>query len=82
VAAPPPPVDAGGPSLLTRIVLLVISVLWAFPVGLIIGFVYLTKREPGNRAFGRQVLLVMAVYFLLACMVAGFLSAVGGTSGT
>jgi hypothetical protein len=75
------PADQGGPPLLTRIVLLVISVMWAFPVGLIIGFIYLSKREPGNRAFGKQVLTVMAIYLLFGCILFGLLPALGSASG-
>lgn len=78
---PAPSRDRGGPPLVTRIILLVISVLWAFPVGLIIGFVYLNKNTPGDKAFGKQVLIIVGLYLLLSCGVFGFLGAVGSTSG-
>lgn len=81
VPSAPTTTDRGGPPLLTRIVLLVISVMWAFPVGLIIGFLYLSKSEPGNRAFGKQVLMIVAVYLVFGCILFGLLPTLGSASG-
>jgi hypothetical protein len=65
-----------------RIVLLLVSFFWAFPVGIIIGVVYLTRAEPGKKAFGKQVLMVVALHFIMSCVLVGFFSAFGTASGT
>jgi hypothetical protein len=77
-----PPVDTGGPPLVLRIILLSVSFLWAFPVGIIIGFVYLFNSRPGYQAFGKQVLIVVALNFFLSCVLFGVFGALGSASGT
>ncbi len=78
----PTPINDSGPAMAVRIVLLVISFLWAFPVGLIIGIIYLNKKESGNKAFGKTVLMVVGLSILFNCIAVGFFSALGSASGS